>query len=524
MKKYFWAVLLISVSLSCFAQDDKEKQAAEAAALESKVYLNYLSGVVNDMDEQFDNALKFYNDALSYAPESEFLKIQILHAALNAGKQKDYAQIAKDVSAYDDPQALAAYARYSWAEGNLHEAMEYYKKAIDAVPDNASLKLEYITLLKSVDVNLAIMFLEEMGQKDKEISGPIYHEIGLMQLENNQVPAAMVSFNRATKVSPELPYPYLLRAEVYKQNLKFSDAMSEYKNLQKLGFENPDLFNNMGTISVLLKDIPTAKEYFKKSLVIDPGNVMASKFLYTIAEDEQDFDSAELYLKGSADFNKDPAKIIQAAYYASRKGEKEESLRLMRQAYNLAPENNEVAYFYALSLQDMEMHKEADGVFKKIIAASPDNERARLVYTKTLFALENYAEAENQMRAILQTNPEDPDALNSLGYAMLLRNKKIDEAGEHIKKALAIVPDSPAFIDSMGWYYYKKKEYVKALDLLKDAYGKAQGDTEIAAHLGMTYYQLKDWENAVKYLQISEDKTLNKYLKKAQKNAQKEGK
>ena len=42
-------------------------------------------------------------------------------------------------------------------------------------------------------------------------------------------------------------------------------------------------------------------------------------------------------------------------------------------------------------------------------------------------------------------------------------DQNLEEAGDLIRKALEIDPDNGAFLDSIGWYYYKTSHYDKAL-------------------------------------------------------------
>ena len=77
----------------------------------------------------------------------------------------------------------------------------------------------------------------------------------------------------------------------------------------------------------------------------------------------------------------------------------------------------------------------------------------------------------------------------------------------------------------MAWYYYKKKEYEKAYELLGSIPLEdmaALNDAEIYLHLGQTAQSLKLWEDAADYynkvLEIEpNNKTAKKNLKKVTK-------
>ena len=43
------------------------------------------------------------------------------------------------------------------------------------------------------------------------------------------------------------------------------------------------------------------------------------------------------------------------------------------------------------------------------------------------------------------------------------RNINLDEAGSMIKKALEIEPENGAYLDSLGWFYFKKGDFNRAI-------------------------------------------------------------
>ena len=96
--------------------------------------------------------------------------------------------------------------------------------------------------------------------------------------------------------------------------------------------------------------------------------------------------------------------------------------------------------------------------------------------------------------------------MNALGYLLTDQFARHEEARGYIQKALAMNPDSPAIIDSMGWVLYKLGDYRSALDYLERAY-RLEQDPEIAAHLVDVRWALGDREQALELLRTSLEKT-----------------
>ena len=90
---------------------------------------------------------------------------------------------------------------------------------------------------------------------------------------------------------------------------------------------------------------------------------------------------------------------------------------------------------------------------------------------------------EKSLRKLIELRPESAHAYNALGYTLADRNQRLPEALELIKKAIALMPDDPQIIDSLGWVYYRMGDMPNALKHLREAYA-AKPDVEVAAHLG----------------------------------------
>ncbi len=127
--------------------------------------------------------------------------------------------------------------------------------------------------------------------------------------------------------------------------------------------------------------------------------------------------------------------------------------------------------------------KEAVAVYDRGLQAMPDD--PRLLYARALLNddLGNVAAAVRDLRRLLSLQPDNADALNALGYTLADRTDERAEALGLIERALALKPDEPAIIDSLGWVQYRLGHLHQAIAQLRTAYAK-QPDPEIAAHLG----------------------------------------
>lgn len=100
----------------------------------------------------------------------------------------------------------------------------------------------------------------------------------------------------------------------------------------------------------------------------------------------------------------------------------------------------------------------------------------------------DWAPAEADFRKALDLNPTQPQVLNYLGYGLVDRGEKLDEALGMIEKAVAGDPDQGYIIDSLAWAYFKLGRYADALEPMEKASLLEPVDPIVTDHLGDVYW------------------------------------
>jgi tetratricopeptide (TPR) repeat protein len=115
-----------------------------------------------------------------------------------------------------------------------------------------------------------------------------------------------------------------------------------------------------------------------------------------------------------------------------------------------------------------------------------------------------YPEAEAQFKKVLAGDPEHASALNYLGYMLADQNMQLEEALGYIKHAVDLDPANGAYLDSLGWAYFRLGKYDLAEENLLKASQKINTDPTVHDHLGDLYQKtgrLKqaaaNWERAL---------------------------
>ncbi|MCW4629003.1 MULTISPECIES: tetratricopeptide repeat protein [Marinomonas] len=126
----------------------------------------------------------------------------------------------------------------------------------------------------------------------------------------------------------------------------------------------------------------------------------------------------------------------------------------------------------------------------------PDSDALR--YQKALLAdaLGQWDVTESELKTLLEKDPENPQYLNALGYTLLVRTQRIDEAMIYIESAYEKADSDPAIIDSLGWGFFLKGELEQSSYYLKKAWSILP-DAEIAAHYGESLWKQRHYKEAL---------------------------
>ncbi|BBE50588.1 Beta-barrel assembly-enhancing protease [Ferriphaselus amnicola] len=285
---------------------------------------------------------------------------------------------------------------------------------------------------------------------------------------------------------------------LYEQK-KWVESRIEFQKVLDNEPGNSELAFVVADISMRLGELDKAEAQLKQAL--EKGNKDENTLHFYLGQlnEAQQHDAEALgdYRAVKAGESLYPAQL-RIAFLLNKSGKLDEA---REQLHQIQPINNQqrvtVVLFEAQLLRDAQQYEATYQVLNKGLEKLPKH--PDLLYETAMVAdkLGKYAESEQLLRKLIQIKPDHAHAYNALGYSMLERNERIDEAVSLVEKALQIDPNDPAILDSAGWGYFRQGDLNKSLSFLRRAYA-ATPDPEVAGHLGEVLWMNGDKAEAEK--------------------------
>lgn len=138
-----------------------------------------------------------------------------------------------------------------------------------------------------------------------------------------------------------------------------------------------------------------------------------------------------------------------------------------------------VGYIYAVK----EMYDLAEFELLDALASGIENTQIYSVLGYIYYKKNNIRKAIDSLRKAVALDSKSANARNSLGFILADSGINIEEGINEIKKALNVDPENPAYLDSLGWAFFKKNDIANAKEFLTKAFKMAPANKDIKEHL-----------------------------------------
>ncbi len=425
---------------------------------------NYLGGKLRLINMDFVKAMEHFNTVIvEDVNNSTAYYYRALCFLRKGGRQIPGQDLIRIAQGYDD---LESWER-GQAEENLLKAVELDSKLLDARlllvelylhERKSELARRHIqtaleqdpNYLRTLDLQVSLKIMKNdiagaetvckkiLNKNPKYILGFI--RLGLVYHFAKQNEKAIESFKKALELDPLQIEALEFMVGVYMQDKKYSEALKICEKHKRKTIENKYCMALIeyleGKIFLGSGDTIKAKQYFKKSIEIDPNIIAPYETLASIYEQEKNI----------------PLAIQQYEIIIVKKPEYFPAIMSLGRIYDFQNEKEKAENYYRKAL------KIRNGYVPALnnLAFNLAERGVKL------------AEALSLARLAKSKNPKNPDVMDTLGWLYHLNGRNLLAISE-LQDSLALNPDNPYANYHIGWAYYEKKEFEKAREYMAKA-------------------------------------------------------
>ena len=481
-----------------------------------------LLGRLYRLSSDLQKAEKELKIAVKLDPDSEEA---ITTLSLLYSDEGDTAKALQVLSAVPDSgRSAKLYA----ALGTTYEQRKEYKSAIDAYKHAIQLDRDNLDAIRGLAENLlndgqidaALDQYKVIADANPE-DAQTYLRISEIYRRQGKYDEALDSLKKAEAMVPDaLEVPYNV-AVVYEAQARYDEAAKILQDLLKKT-EKPDnsysqadrnnraiFIERLGMVYRDQENYPAAVEAFRKMIPLGDDNARTGyqDVIDTYREAKQWPEATAVAKEAVQKLPEDrELRMVLDAQLADT-GDPEKPLADVRSLLKGAPEDRDVYLRLSIMYTRLRRWSDAEESLSKAEQLSTKAEDKEYVYFlrgSTYEREKKFDQAEAEFRKILAANPQSAATLNYLGYMNADRDVRLEESLNYIKQAVSLEPTNGAYLDSLGWAYFKLGKYDLAEENLNKASLRMGSDPTVQDHLGDLYQKtgrLKlaaaHWERAV---------------------------
>ena len=458
-------------------------------------YKSYIKGLLALKNGKTDVAVSEYERTLSYDPDATTVYKDLALVYLQQGDVTKALESAKKLQELenDNVKTQMFLGSFYLSINEMLLAKQCWERVLELEPENESATV-YLAAYYYSDNKLkeSIDYWTKFLEQQPE-SAEGYFQLGLTQEKLGMLDEALQSYKKVNEIKSEAQEGYLARARIYENKKEYKLAIEEYKEYAKMFSGNVAILTYLGKCYFEEKKYDEAEEVVLKAKDTAPNNVVVNYLLGMIYEKQGKIDDAIDVFEYIIKLEPTASNYTRLGYYYALKQNYKTAEKQFDKALEKEPLNSEILYLAGLNYIDSKKYEKAKEVLEQSLYLRPDFSDSKFYLALAYDKLKNFDKTEQLLKEIIEIEPDNVKALNYLAYSYTEKTIHLDQAEQMLTKVLKLQPNVPAYLDSMGWLYYKKRNYELAEKYIFTAINlKPQVfDKDLYEHLGDISIELK---------------------------------
>jgi tetratricopeptide (TPR) repeat protein len=493
----------------------------------AQAFVYFMQGSMAEEAGEPDRALTFYLKSLAADPSNVTLGLKVSSEHVRRGDTNEAVEMLKNVikAAPQEPQPMLALA-YIYLK-SLRKPELGQKYAAQALELDAGNFLAYAYLIEAwqqlnqpAKANAVLERAVKSTSRDPKFwlrLGEMYYQAFVRddgkKISSDGVKKVNPIFAKAVELAGDDVETLNQIANYYVLSGQIPEAIPLYLKVLELSPNQNSVREKLAYSYLQSEQRARAIEVLEAMIKRNPAQAYAYEMLGKIYEDEKQYDRAVVNYEQALLLNPNQPGAYErmAEIFAIQLKKPEKAVEVLNDARRRFPDLPGFAYLLARTLSMAKRHTEALAAFDMTRLEAEQNQESLLnggFYFDWGAAAEQAGQSEKAAELFrkclkIEDRPEViAQASNYLGYMWVDRNENLEEAGQLIQRALSLAPNNGAYLDSLGWYYFRVGKFDKALiELLRAVENTEPADATVFDHLADTYAKLKNEQQAINFWQ-----------------------
>lgn len=182
--------------------------------------------------------------------------------------------------------------------------------------------------------------------------------------------------------------------------------------------------------------------------------------------------------------------------------EYERVIEVGKQAHESVPEDAFIQFFVGSAYMLTDQNEIAEEWLENATRAPARRPFKSIIYSTlgdVRGNLGNHEQSDEAYELALRYDAENDNAMNNYAYNLSVRGVNLERAKELALKAIEVAPENAAYLDTVGWVYFKLEDYERARRYIKASIDTGGASAEVYEHLGDVYEKLGNMDEARKW-------------------------
>ena len=320
--------------------------------------------------------------------------------------------------------------------------------------------------------------------------------LGSMARDLGNIELAITSFKALTRIMPYDDRHHKELAELYEIQNQLDEALQSYERVVTIRPAQKSVRNRLGQLYLQTGDYPAAIKTFLAILSpleeqsgtngvterttrdVGEAEIEAHHGIGLAYQAENNFERSEFHIKRMITLLEEKAKRTRTGFRTRS-----------RERIELAKRIQDARYTLGQIYLKFNAPRKAVQTFTKVLAVDDKYVPALSGIGMAYQMQGDVKRAETYLRRAIELSATEelPDAYNALGYLYAKQGINLDEAATLVRRALKSVPKSGAYLDSLGFIYFKQGKLDAAIENLEQALRYLPDTPEILLHLADAY-------------------------------------